>query len=80
MPSMQEALVQAGLTTQDELRRHRAIKRIDDMIDGFEKVDLSATTLSLSLLEIGWRTRPENKGKSHEDFVVYARAQLIARI
>ncbi len=80
MPSLQDALVQVGLVTEDEMKRRRAIQRIDDMLADFRDLKIGNATFWLTISHMEWARQPENHGKDIEAFIVAARAQLIARI
>ena len=80
MPSIQEALVHVGLASQEEIIRRRKEQAIDDMLGQFDKLVISNATFSLSLQLMSWSIRPENRGKSKQDFIAHARAELLASI
>ena len=78
--SLQEALVKSGLATTEELEQKRKERRVDDMLDVFERVEVSNATFIITLKHVEWATRPENKAKSMSDFRAYARAELLKHI
>ena len=80
MPSLQEALLKSGLATHEELERKRKESVVDDMLDAFERVEVSNATFIITLKHMEWATRPENKPKSMSDFRAYARAELLKHI
>lgn len=77
MPSIQEAFKDAGLVSADRLERVQKERKVDDMIAAFEQVIPTDATLILSLSEIAWRTKPENKGKSRANFISELRELLL---
>ena len=78
--SVQEALVSAGLVKEEQIIRRRKEQVIDDMLDQFDKLVISNATFSLKLQLMSWSIRPENRGKSKQDFIAHARSELLARI
>lgn len=80
MPSLQEALAKSGLATAEELEWKRKEHIVDDMLDAFERVEVSNATFLITLKHMEWATRPENKAKCMRDFRAYARAEILKRM
>lgn len=77
MPSIQEAFKDVGLVSAARFEQVQKERIVDGLISAFEQKNYTDATLVLSLSEIAWRAKPENKGKSREDFISELRELLL---